>query len=295
MYAQECDHVRIGVLGPVEVIRGAGVVYLSERQRTLLAALALAYGEVVPVGQLIATLWGSAAPASARTKLQAHVSALRQALGQPPRRESGPLVTCACGYLLSREGAELDLAEFDFIMKEARSTAAGDPVRESGLCADALALWRGAPCADVTSPLIRAAAVPLAERRVLAVEAKAEADLAIGRFAAVAAELPPWVFRLPLRERLRGLLMVALYRLGCRVEALKLYRDGRRIMVSETGLEPGAQLRALHRHIMADDGAIRPLAVARQPAAQSAGSGRRNGAGQIPDDRGINRLHGRAS
>jgi hypothetical protein len=66
-------------------------------------------------------------------------------------------------------------------------------------------------------------------------------------------------------------------------------------MVSETGLEPGAQLRALHRHIMADDGAIRPLAVARQPAAQSAGSGRRNGAGQIPDDRGINRLHGRAS
>ncbi len=100
---------------------------------------------------------------------------------------------------------------------------------------------------------------------MLAVEAKAEADLSIGRCGAVAAELLPWLHRLPLRERLRGLLMIALYRLGCRAEALKLYREGRRIMISELGLEPGAQLRALHRHILADAGAVRPIAVPWRP------------------------------
>jgi DNA-binding SARP family transcriptional activator len=296
MHTPKSDPVRIAVLGPVEVTHGANVVYLSKRQQTLLASLALAYGEVVPVDQLIATLWGTAAPATARTKLQAHVSALRQALEQPARREGGPLVTCASGYLLSQDGADLDLAEFDTLMRRARTAReSGDPAAESELSAIALGLWRGSPCADVISPLIRAAAAPLAERRVLAVEAKAEADLAIGRCAAVAAELPPWVFRLPLRERLRGLLMVALYRLGCRVEALKLYRDGRRIMVSETGLEPGAQLRALHRHIMADAGTAGPMAAAGRAAGQPAGTNYRDGVGQIADGRGINRLHERAS
>lgn len=296
MPTPKSDPVRIAVLGPVEVTHGANGVYLSERQRTLLAALALAYGEVVSVSQLTAALWGTAPPASARTKLQAHVSALRQALGQPARRVGGPLVTCASGYLLNLDGAELDLAEFDAVTRRARAAReSGNPALESELCAAALGLWRGAPCADVTSPQIRAAAAPLAERRVLAVEAKAEADLAIGQFGVVAAELPPWVFRLPLRERLRGLLMVALYRLGCRVEALKLYRDGRRIMVSETGLEPGAQLRALHRRIMADAATARPVAVTGQLDTPSAVTSHRNGAGQIPAGRGINRLHERAS
>jgi len=259
--------VRINVLGLVEVTRGDEVIHLAERERTLLAALALDYGEVVPVGQLIGILWKGVPPATARTKLQAHVSALRQAIGQPVRSERGPLVTSASGYMLSSEGAEIDLAEFDSIMKRARSThESGHPAVGSELFASALALWRGPPFADVTSPVIRAAAAPLEERRVLAVEAKAEADLSINRCGAVAAELPPWLFRLPLRERLRALLMIALYRLGCRAEALKLYREGRQLMISELGLEPGAQLRALHRHILADAGAVRPIAVPRRPA-----------------------------
>jgi DNA-binding SARP family transcriptional activator len=272
------DLVRINVLGLVEVTRDDKVVHLAERQRTLLAALALDYGKVVPVGRLIDTLWNGAPPATARTKLQAHVSALRQAIGQPVRDERGPLVTYAAGYMLSGDAAELDLAEFDSTMQRARSThESGHPAVGSELFASALALWRGPPFADVTSPGIRAAAAPLEERRVLAVEAKAEADLSIGRCGAVAAELPPWLFRLPLRERLRGLLMIALYRLGCRAEALNLYREGRRIMISELGLEPGAQLQALHRHILADAGAMRPLAVPRRTAAASAETDNQSG------------------
>jgi DNA-binding SARP family transcriptional activator len=273
--------VRINVLGLVEVARDDEVVHLAERQRTLLAALALDYGKVVPVDQLIDTLWNGAPPATARTKLQAHVSALRQAIGQPVRDERGPLVTYAAGYMLSGDATELDLAEFDSTMQRARSThESGHPAVGSELFASALALWRGPPFADVTSPAIRAAAAPLEERRVLAVEAKAEADLSIGRCGAVAAELPPWLFRLPLRERLRGLLMIALYRLGCRAEALNLYREGRRIMISELGLEPGAQLRALHRHILADAGVVRPIAVPRRPARAPAETDHRSGIGE---------------
>ena len=271
--------MRINVLGLVEVTRDDKVVHLAERERTLLAALAVEYGEVVPTGRLIGILWNGVPPATARTKLQAHVSALRQAIGQPVRDERGPLVTSGSGYMLSSDGADIDLAEFDFIMKRARSThESGHPAVGSELFASALALWRGPPFADVTSPVIRAAAAPLEERRVLAVEAKAEADLSINRCGAVAAELPPWLFRLPLRERLRALLMIALYRLGCRAEALNLYREGRRIMISELGLEPGAQLRALHKHILADAGAVRPIAVPRRPAGTTAETDHQSGA-----------------
>jgi DNA-binding SARP family transcriptional activator len=265
------DLVRINVLGPVEVIRDGTAIRLADRQRALLAALAVEYDRVVPVDRLIGVLWDGTPPATARTKLQAHVSALRQAIGQPARQESGPLVTFAAGYLLSGQETEIDLAEFDAAMASARSThESGHPAVGSELFARALALWRGPPFADVTAPALRAAAAPLEERRVLAVEAKAEADLSVGHCGTVAAELPPWLHRLPLRERLRGLLMIALYRLGCRAEALRLYREGRQVMISELGLEPGAHLQALHRHILADAGAVRPIAVPRRPAPAAA-------------------------
>jgi DNA-binding SARP family transcriptional activator len=268
MNSQANDIVRINVLGRVEMSHGGELLHLADRQRTLLAALALDYGQVVLVDRLLELLWGQVPPASARTKLQAHVSALRQAAGQPARHEQGPLITCASGYLLSGDDAGLDLAEFDSLTQQARSAhEARQLAAASQLFASALGLWRGTPFADVTSPAIRAAAAPLQERRVLAIEAKAEADLSLGRYGAVAAELSPWLFRLPWRERLRGLLMIALYRLGCRVEALKLYRDGRRMMTSQLGLEPGARLQALHRHILADTEAIRP----RDPAVPGSG------------------------
>jgi len=165
-----------------------------------------------------------------------------------------------------RECVQLDLAEFDRLTAEGRrALAAGEPGPAGELFADALALWRGPAFADAVSPALRSAAGPLAERRVLTVEAKAEADLALGHPEVVVAELSAWLAEMPLRELLRGQLMLALYRLACRADALNVYRAGHRIMIAEVGLEPGPQLRSLHQRLLADDPALmEPLGVRAQ-------------------------------
>jgi DNA-binding SARP family transcriptional activator len=207
---------------------------------------------------------------------------LRQALGQPARGGCGPLLTTGSGYALCRECVQLDLAEFDTLTaKGRRALGAGEPGPASELFADALALWRGPAFADAVSPSLREAAGPLEERRVLTVEAKAEADLALGRPEVVAAELSAWLVAMPLRELLRGQLMLALYRLGCRADALNIYRAGHRIMIAEVGLEPGPQLRSLHQRLLVDDPTLmEPLGARAQglllrgPEPSSAGEAR---------------------
>jgi DNA-binding SARP family transcriptional activator len=264
------DSLRVKVLGPMEMSRGGKVIaFTGPGQRTLLAALVLEHDRMVSLDRLVDTIWDTRPPATARNKVQAHVSVLRRAIGQPARQRGGPLLTFGVGYIFSSEGVGLDLANFE------RVTAAGRAAIESGqfavaseLFATTLALWRGPAFADVTSPAIRAAATALEESRLLAVEAKAEADLSMGRSETVVAELFVWLASLPLRERLRGLLMTALYRLGCRADALALYREGRRIMTRELGLEPGSQLRVLHQRILADDiGLLRAVPVRSQSRA----------------------------
>jgi DNA-binding SARP family transcriptional activator len=247
--------VRIEVLGPIKVTADGRAVQLAgQRQRALVAALTLELGNVVSVERLVDTLWDTDPPATARVKVQAHVCALRQAIGQDIGAADGPLVTRPPGYVLSRERVGLDLAEFDVLTAEAKQASESrEPRVASELFGAALAMWRGPAFADVRSPLIRSAAASLEDRRLLACEAKAEADLALGRSDRVAAELPQWLAAHPFRERMRGMLMLALYRLGCRADALTVYRDGHRLMVAELGLEPGPPLRALHQHILADD------------------------------------------
>lgn len=260
--------MHIKVLGPIEVLRDNRLIRLAGRgQRTLLAALALEHGRVVTVDRLIDILWGAAPPASARTRIQVHVSAMRQAIGQPARSGAGPLLTVFAGYALSGDCAESDLTVFDTLTASGRAaSASGQHAAAADLFAAALALWRGPAFADVTTPAIRAAAGPVEERRLLAVEAKAEADLAIGRSETVVAELPGWLIAQPLRERLRALLMIGLCQLGCRTDALNLYLEGRQAMIAELGLEPSPQLRDLHERILTGDRALhvmsgdRPLA-----------------------------------
>jgi DNA-binding SARP family transcriptional activator len=251
--------VQIKVLGPMEVSRDGRVIRLSGRgQRTLLAALALEHGRVVMVDRLIDILWDAAPPASARTRIHAHISAMRQIVGQATQRGTGPLLTAASGYALSSDGVHTDLASFSTLAADGRAASqSGRPAVASELFAAALALWRGPALADVTAPAIRAAARPLDESRLLTVEGKAEADLAIGRCDMVVAELSAWVPAQPLRERLRALLMTAFYRLGCRSDALSLYREGRQIMIAELGIEPSPQLRDLHQRILVDDYTLR--------------------------------------
>ncbi len=247
--------MRIGVLGPIQVTADGRTIRLAgQRQRALLAGLTLDLGNVVPVDRLVDILWDLNPPPTARVKVQAHVCAVRQAIGQDSWAASGPLVTRPPGYALCRQGIELDLAEFDALIAQAKAASESrDPAAASELFGAALAIWRGSAFADVRSALIRSAADSIEDRRLLACEAKAEADLALGRSDLVAAELPQWLAPHPFRERMRGMLMLALYRLGCRADALAVYRDGHRLMAAELGLEPGPPLRALHQHILADD------------------------------------------
>jgi DNA-binding SARP family transcriptional activator len=259
--------VRINVLGPIEVIADEEAVHLAgQRQRALLAALTLDLGQVVPVERLVDFLWDTNPPPTARAKIQAHVSALRQAMGHDAREAEGVLLTRPPGYLLRRDGVRLDLTEFQVLTaRAAEAAAAGQPADASGLFGEALALWRGSAFADVTSPLIRSAADKLAERRMLTLEARAEANLVLGRCDDVVAGLSPWLSAHPFRERMRAMLMIALYRLGCRADALALYREGHQVMVAELGLEPGPQLRRLQQRVLADDPVLWP-AAARTPA-----------------------------
>jgi len=250
--------VQVRVLGSIEVTRDGQAIRLAgQGQRAVLGALALEPGRPVSVERLAEAIWQLSPPATSRTKIQAHVCALRRALGQPARGGCGPLLTTGSGYALCNQCVQLDLAEFDRLTaKGRRALAAGEPGPAAELFAGALALWRGPAFADAVSPALRSAAGPLAERRVLTVEAKAEADLALGCPEVVVAELSAWLVEMPLRELLRGQLMLALYRLGCRADALSIYRTGHRIMIAEVGLEPGPQLRSLHQRLLADDPAL---------------------------------------
>jgi DNA-binding SARP family transcriptional activator len=247
--------VRIEVLGPIRITSdGQSIRLAGQRQRALLAALTLELGKVVPVDRLVDILWEMTPPPTARVKVRAHASALRQAIGQDASAADGPLLTQPPGYVLCHEGVELDLVEFDELTGQAKEASGSrQSATASELLGAALAMWRGSAFADVRSPLIRSAADSLEDRRLLACEDKAEADLTLGRSDRVVAELPQWLTAHPFRERMRGMLMLALYRLGCRADALAVYRDGHQLMVAELGLEPGPPLRALHQYILADD------------------------------------------
>lgn len=247
--------MRINVLGPIEITDDDRVIRLAgPAQRALVAALALDHGTVVPVGRLTEILWGGRPPATARTKIQAHVSAVRQAMGRSVHDAGSPLLTVPPGYLLSPPDVDLDLAEFYALTARGTVAAeAGDPAAASALLGDALALWRGPAFADVSSALVRAAAEWLDQHRALVAETKAESDLTLGRTATVVTELSAWLLTHPLRERSRGLLMLALNRLGCRAEALRVYRAGHQVMLHELGVAPGPWLRGLYQRIVAED------------------------------------------
>jgi DNA-binding SARP family transcriptional activator len=246
--------MRINVLGCIEIADGDQVIRpAGQAQRTLLAMLVMDQGTAVPVGRLAATVWCDHPPATARTKIQSHMSALRRAMGSDPHDAAGPLLTIPPGYLLA---APTDLAEFRRLVdRGTQATEAGKPAHASALLGEALALWRGPAYADVGAAPVRLAASALTERRLLAAELKAEADLTLGRYGTVVTEMSAWLISHPFRERLRGLLMMALHRLGCRADAITVYRAGQEAMTTDLGLEPGAWLRGVYENILADNAA----------------------------------------
>ena len=181
------------------------------------------------------------------------MSRLRKALGDPAE-----LVTRPPGYVLTLQPAQLDLLRFEALVAGARTTLeAGRAEQAARDLRDALALWRGRPLADLESePLYRVIAERLDGAWLDAVELRVEADLSLGRHAALATELGALVRRHPHRERLRGALMLALYRSGRQTEALEVYTEGRRRLDAELGLEPGPALRLLHQQILEQAAAL---------------------------------------
>src|SRR5215216_6678295 len=190
-------------------------------------------------------LWGSSPPATAAKSIQLYVSRLRKALGDDC------LVTRPPGYVLRVDRSELDVARFERLVGEAR---AADPERAAGKLRAALDLWRGPPLADLAyEPFAQAEIARLEELRLEAVEARVDADLAMGRHAGLAGELEALLAEHPLRERLWGQLMLALYRSSRQAEALEAYRGARRVLSDGLGIEPSAELKRLEQAILEQD------------------------------------------
>jgi DNA-binding SARP family transcriptional activator len=263
--------MEFGVLGPLTVrCGGAEVPVAAGKQRAVLAALLLDAGRVVPVDELCDALWDAELPESARASVQNYVRRLRQALGDEGRDR---IRTQPGGYLISVGAGELDVTRFEALARSAGAAARqGDWDDAAARARTALALWRGDPLADAGSAVLARREMPrLAELRLQAQEARAEADLHLGRRAEAIAELRGLVSAHPLRERLHALLMLALYRDGRQGEALAAYRHVRRVLGRELGAEPGTGLRELHQRMLEADPALAPAAAPAAGPAAAAG------------------------
>jgi ABC-type transport system substrate-binding protein/DNA-binding SARP family transcriptional activator/streptogramin lyase len=246
------------VLGPLEVwCDGAPVKIGGARQRALLAMLLLNANRVVSRDQLIDDLLGDARAETADHTLRVQVSRLRSVVDQPGASGSR-LVRQAHGYRLRVDSGELDLEVFEDLLAQAhRAIDAGDHDLASRTLSDAEMLWRGRPLAGLEAETFAHVEVErLAEIRLAATEDRIDADLALGRHRRLVPELERMVAEHPLRERVRGQLMLALYRSGRQADALAAYRDGRSHLVDQLGMEPGPGLRELERAILRQDAAL---------------------------------------
>jgi DNA-binding SARP family transcriptional activator/tetratricopeptide (TPR) repeat protein len=243
------------LLGPLDVrTDGTPVPVPAAKRRALLAALLLRANHVVPVDELAEVLWGEDLPSAPRSGVQNYVMRLRQALGAVGSR----ITTHPRGYLIRVEAGELDLDRFEGLLRDARTAAREARWPDAaGHASAALALWRGEPLADLDSDLLPARAGPrLSELRLQALETRIEAELQLGRPGEVIGELRQLTAEYPLRERLHGLLMLALYRDGRQAEALAAYQDARIVLIDELGTEPGPDLQQLHQQILTADPAV---------------------------------------
>src|SRR5436309_11656809 len=241
---------QFGLLGPLSVSSDGEPIALGrQKRRALLAVLLLEANQVVSSDRLIDALWGEDPPETARNTIQVYISQLRKLL------PDGALETAPPGYRLVIEADSVDLFEFMRLSEKGRTAlGAADAAGAADALRNALALWRGAPLADLPwEPFAQAEIVRLEELRLTAHEDRIDADLALGRHGQLVGELEALVTAHPLRERLRAQLMLALHRSGRQADALAVYQRARRTLVDELGIEPGEALRRLERAILAQD------------------------------------------
>ena len=244
------------ILGSLEVLdEGRPVALSGQKQRALIALLLLRANDVVPAERLVELLWGESPPRTAATSLQNFVSQLRKAIGPDV------LETRAPGYRLRLEPGQLDLSRFDLLVRRARES---EPAERARLLGEALALWRGTPLADFAyEPFAQNEIRRLEELRLAVVEERIAAELELERHAELSSELEALATEHPQRERLRGLLMLALYRSGRQAEALQAYQDLRRTLVDELGIEPGPKLQRLNASILRQESTLERVGSAR--------------------------------
>ena len=258
--------MQVRILGPFQLEEGGRQITVGGvRQRAVLADLVLNANEVMPSEQLLVELWGEDSPPSAANALQAAISRLRRVL--PADR----LITTARGYMLRLFPAELDVARFEQLVFEGRDAlTAGAAAEAVHLLDQAMTLWRGQPLTDFRyEPFAQAEIARLEELRLTCLEERIEARLALGSAGELTAELRRLVSEHPLRERLHGQLMLALYRSGRQAEALEVYRDFRDTLREELGLEPLPALRKLEAAILRHDPVLSPgSATAAAPLAR---------------------------
>jgi DNA-binding SARP family transcriptional activator len=233
--------LEVHLLGPVEAQVSGVDVALSPLERNLLTLLALAQGIALSTERIIDQLWGDRLPAAPRSRVQGLISTLRRKIGDV-------LVTRHPGYLLDPTQLEVDAQKCEMFAFQA--SAAGSTAEAAELLRRALELWRGEPLDGVTAPGADTDRTRLAELRVGLLEARFDAELELGRHAELVAELATTVAEHPLRERLAGQHMTALYRANRRADALHAYQALRTRLADELGSDPCHDLRALHTTIL---------------------------------------------
>ncbi|WP_395657673.1 BTAD domain-containing putative transcriptional regulator, partial [Nocardioides sp.] len=273
--------MQVSVLGPVEVVLdGAPVDLGTPKQRALVAALALSRGWPVSVDAIVDLLWGDASPPGVTATLQAYVSQLRRVI-EPDRQRRAPatvLVTVAPGYALRVPDESVDVHRFEQVVaathRRLQPVGWGRSPLDAGVLAaevaaldEALALWRGTPYAELgdADPAV-AERARLEELRLVALEDRAVAGLALGHHATVAAELEALTAAYPLRERLWALRALALTRSGRQADALEVLRRVREVLDEELGLEPSAELRDLQTAVLRQDPDLEWVAPEAGPA-----------------------------
>ena len=258
------------ILGPLEVHGESGAVALvAIKPRAVLAVLLLHANEPVSAERLALALWGEDAPAGATKTVHVYVSRLRKAVGDPAVIETTP-----AGYRLRVRARELDAERFARGVEAGRrALAAGRPEQGGRLLREALGLWRGPPLAELEfEPFAQAEIARLQELRLEALEARVEADLAMGRHAALIGELQGLLAEHPTRERFAADLMLALYRSGRQAEALEVYHDARRVLVEQVGVEPGPELQRVQQAVLNHDASLElPFAPHRRAHGSTAG------------------------
>lgn len=241
------------LLGPLEVVSDGRPVQLGgTRPRLLLVTLVLEAGRAVPTDRLVDAVWGDQPPSSVRSQVAIHVSALRRAFAAGGRDDV--IETVPDGYRLRADAVVLDAHVAERRVEEARELATrGRQPEAVEAYGEALARWRGQVLTGLDSMALAPVATRLEELRLTVVEERADLQLATGRHHDLSHELTPLVTEHPLRERLRAQLMLALARAGRPADALEVYREGRRLLVEQLGLEPGPELRQLEQAVLVGD------------------------------------------